>query len=72
MNQGGKSINLESGTQLAGDLQNAIDVRKAKVGDQVRAEDYSGDQVGWAHGGELKVPDSSDASPKSRRRLRQR
>ena len=35
MNQGAGSINLESGTQLAGDLQTAIDVRKAKVGDQV-------------------------------------
>ena len=33
--QGAKSINLESGTRLAGDLQSAIDVRKAKVGDQV-------------------------------------
>lgn len=35
MNQAGKSINLESGTQLAGELQSTIDVRKAKVGDQV-------------------------------------
>jgi hypothetical protein len=33
--QGGKSIQLDSGTQLAGQLQNTIDVRKAKVGDQV-------------------------------------
>ena len=30
-----KSINLESGTQLMGELQSAIDVRKAKQGDQV-------------------------------------
>jgi hypothetical protein len=35
VNQAGKSINLESGTRLAGELQNTIDVRKAKVGDQV-------------------------------------
>lgn len=35
MNQAGQSINLESGTRLAGELQNTIDVRKAKVGDQV-------------------------------------
>lgn len=35
MNQAGKSVNLESGTRLAGELQNTIDVRKAKVGDQV-------------------------------------
>lgn len=35
MNQAGKSINLESGTRLAGELQSSIDVRKAKVGDQV-------------------------------------
>lgn len=35
MNQVGKSVNLDSGTHLAGELQNAIDVRKAKVGDQV-------------------------------------
>ena len=35
MNQAGKSINLESGTHLAGELQSTIDVRKAKVGDQV-------------------------------------
>lgn len=33
--QGAKSINLESGTSLAAELQNTIDVRKAKVGDQV-------------------------------------
>lgn len=31
----GKTITLYSGTRLAGDLQNTIDVRKAKVGDQV-------------------------------------
>lgn len=31
----GKSINLQSGTQLAAQLQNTLDVRKAKVGDQV-------------------------------------
>lgn len=30
-----KSINLESGTRLSGELQNTVDVRKAKVGDQV-------------------------------------
>ena len=35
VNQAGKSINLESGTRIAGELQNTIDVRKAKVGDQV-------------------------------------
>ncbi len=29
------SFNLESGTRLTGELQNTIDVRKAKVGDQV-------------------------------------
>lgn len=34
-NQGGKNIQLDSGTRLAGELQNSIDVRKAKVGDQV-------------------------------------
>jgi hypothetical protein len=33
--QGDKSIQLDSGTRLAGELQNTIDVRKAKVGDQV-------------------------------------
>lgn len=32
---GGKAINLQSGTRLAAQLQNTIDVRKAKVGDQV-------------------------------------
>jgi hypothetical protein len=35
VNQAGKSINLESGTRLAGELQNTIDARRAKVGDQV-------------------------------------
>jgi|SRR5882672_272667 len=35
VNQAGKSINLDSGTRLSGELQNTIDVRKAKVGDQV-------------------------------------
>jgi len=35
MKQAGKSINLESGTHVAGELQNTIDVRKAKVGDEV-------------------------------------
>ena len=34
-NQAGKKIQLDSGTRLAGELQNTIDVRKAKVGDQV-------------------------------------
>jgi hypothetical protein len=31
----GKVIQLDSGTRLAGELQNTLDVRKAKVGDQV-------------------------------------
>ena len=35
VNGGGKSINLASGTRLSGELQNAVDVRKARVGDQV-------------------------------------
>ena len=35
MKQADKSIHLESGTRVAGELQNALDVRKAKVGDQV-------------------------------------
>ena len=35
VNQSAKSINLESGTRLAGELQNTIDVGRAKVGDQV-------------------------------------
>src|SRR6185436_2569356 len=30
-----KSINLDSGTRVAGELQSTIDARKAKVGDQV-------------------------------------
>jgi hypothetical protein len=34
-NPAGKTINLESGTRLAGELQKTIDVRQAKVGDQV-------------------------------------
>lgn len=33
--QAGKSVNLDSGTRLAGQLQNTVDVRRAKVGDQV-------------------------------------
>jgi hypothetical protein len=33
--QGSKSINLESGTRLAAQLENSVDVRKAKVGDKV-------------------------------------
>ena len=32
---GNKSINLDSGTRLAGELQSTIDARKSKVGDQV-------------------------------------
>jgi len=35
VNKAGKSINLDSGTRLTGELQNTVDVRKAKVGDQV-------------------------------------
>lgn len=35
VNQAGKSIKLDSGTRLAGELQSAVDVRKAKVGDEV-------------------------------------
>jgi hypothetical protein len=35
LSQPNKSINLESGTRLAAELQNSIDVRKAEVGDQV-------------------------------------
>lgn len=35
LSKGQKSVNLQSGTRLAGQLQNTIDVRKAKVGDQV-------------------------------------
>lgn len=34
-NGAGKTVNLASGTRLAGELQNTIDVRKAKVGDEV-------------------------------------
>ena len=34
-NQAGRSVRLDSGTQLSGQLQNAVDVRRAKVGDQV-------------------------------------
>ena len=32
---GNKSVNLDSGTRVTGELQSAIDARKAKVGDQV-------------------------------------
>jgi hypothetical protein len=35
INEAGESINFESGTRVAGELQKTIDVRKAKVGDQV-------------------------------------
>lgn len=35
VSQGTKNVNLESGTHLAAQLQNTLDVRKAKVGDQV-------------------------------------
>ncbi len=31
----GKTVNIASGTRLAGELQNTIDARKAKVGDEV-------------------------------------
>ena len=31
----GKSIDLNSGTRIAGELQNTVDVRKARVGDEV-------------------------------------
>jgi hypothetical protein len=31
----GKAINLQSGTRVTAELQNALDVRKARVGDQV-------------------------------------
>ncbi|HSS22584.1 MAG TPA: hypothetical protein VLL54_21105 [Pyrinomonadaceae bacterium] len=34
-NGAGKTINLDSGTSLSGQLQNSIDVRHAKVGDEV-------------------------------------
>jgi hypothetical protein len=33
--QAGKSVTLDSGTRLAGQLQNTVDVRRAKVGDEV-------------------------------------
>lgn len=33
--QAGQSLDLDSGTHLSGELQNSIDARKAKVGDQV-------------------------------------
>jgi hypothetical protein len=33
--QGNKSVTLDSGTRLAGQLQNTVDVRRAKVGDEV-------------------------------------
>lgn len=35
VSQADKNINLESGTRLSGELQNSLDVRKARVGDQV-------------------------------------
>lgn len=35
VDRGAKSLNLDSGTQLAAQLQGAIDARNAKVGDQV-------------------------------------
>ena len=35
VNAGNKSVNLESGTKLTGELQSTLDARKAKVGDQV-------------------------------------
>jgi len=34
-NGAGKTVNIASGTRLAGELQSTIDVRKAKVGDEV-------------------------------------
>ncbi|MGH9966206.1 MAG: hypothetical protein ACREBG_00015 [Pyrinomonadaceae bacterium] len=33
--QAGRSIDIQSGTRLAAELQNTVDVRRAKVGDQV-------------------------------------
>lgn len=33
--QAARSVNLESGTRLSGELQNTVDVRRARVGDQV-------------------------------------
>lgn len=35
VNRAGKNVNLDSGTRLTGQLQNTVDVRKARVGDQV-------------------------------------
>ena len=35
LTNGNKSINIESGIRLAAELQNTIDVRKARVGDEV-------------------------------------
>ncbi len=35
VSKGTNSISLKSGTRVSGDLQNAIDVRRAKVGDEV-------------------------------------
>ncbi len=35
VNGAGKTINLDSGTRLSGELQKTVDVRRAKVGDQV-------------------------------------
>jgi len=35
VNRAGKNVSLDSGTRLTGQLQNTVDVRKAKVGDQV-------------------------------------
>lgn len=35
LGQGTKSVNLESGTRLAAQLENTVDVRRAKVGDRV-------------------------------------
>src|SRR5258705_8679645 len=31
----GRNVSIESGTHLAGELQNTVDVRKARVGDEV-------------------------------------
>ena len=35
VSKSGKDVTLQSGTQLAGQLQNTLDVQKARVGDQV-------------------------------------
>lgn len=35
VSKGDKTINLQSGTEIFGELQNSLDVRKAKVGDEV-------------------------------------